>query len=149
MHTVTLLEPFNYMWDIVANYSYNCLGAYLEILHKSSQLSHLQIKGYSPMEIRDEIETKIRKGEQFTIGPTNIDPFELSKKFKNGSFVPENIFGPYAFNMLDDILDLVNASREQVKALSMMLGKSEEESIQITEEYFAGKFPFEPLELIE
>lgn len=149
MHTVTLLEPFNYMWDIVANYSYNCLGAYLEILHKSSQLSRLQIKGYSPMEIRDEIETKIRKGEQFTIGPTHIDPFELSKKFKNGSFVPENNFGHYAFNMLDDIMDLVNASKEQVKALSMMLGKSEEESIQITEEYFAGKFPFEPLELKE
>ena len=86
MHTVTLLEPFNYMWDIVANYSYNCLGAYLEILHKSSQLSRLQIKGYSPMEIRDEIETKIRKGEQFTIGPTNIDPFELSKKIQKRQF---------------------------------------------------------------
>lgn len=147
MKTVILFEPFNYMWDIVANYSYNCLGVYLEFVHKSSPLSRLQFKDYGSLEMREEIATKIRKGEHFTIGPSNIDPFRLSEEFKNGSFVPKNNFGQYAFTLLDDIMDIANTSKVQIKALALMLGKSEEEGIQITEEYFAGKFPFEPIEL--
>lgn len=149
MKTLILLEPFNYMWDIVANYSYNCLGIYLEYVHKSSPLSRLQFKDYGNIEMREEIATKIRKGERFTIGPSNIDPFRLCEEFKNGSFVPKNSVGQYAFTLLDDIMDMANTSKVQIKVLALMLGKSEEESIQITEEYFAGKFPFKPIELKE